>query len=155
MGRFRLSAGQWPEMPSWEETMNKDRSVQPLQKIRLAVKAGTTAAATGISLPSDEIAFIFGIGSGGLTPFEYLLNDRAENEAVAFSVPALEADRFFGHLFPEVLGPACGRLFEGRDCVYFNVRVIAVETPQPREVIKAMAELAAHGHGCDCGCGCG
>ena len=135
--------------------MNTDRSVQPLRRIRLAVKAGTTAAATGIPLPSDEIAFIFGIGSGGMTPFECLLNDRAENETIAFSVPVLDADRFFGHLLPGVLGPACDRRFEGRDLLYFNVRVIAVETPQPREIIKAMADMAAHGHGCDCGCGCG
>jgi hypothetical protein len=39
----------------------------------------------------------------------------------------------------------------------FNVRIVGVETPQPREIIKAMAEMAGHGHGaeCDCGCGCG
>jgi len=135
--------------------MDKDRSVQPLQRIRLTLKAGSTAADMDIPPPSAEIAFIFGIGSGGMTPFECLLNDRAENDAIAFSVAASEAGPFFGHLFPGILDPALGRLFEGRDEVVFNVRIVAVETPQPREVIKAMADMTSHGHGCDCGCGCG
>ncbi len=52
-------------------------------------------------------------------------------------------------------GTASGRLFDGRDEVHFDVRIMAVETPPPREIIKAMADLTAHGHGCDCGCGCG
>jgi hypothetical protein len=132
--------------------MSKDRSVLPLQRIRLALKAGSTAAGMDIPLPSEELAFIFGIGAGGITPFECLLNQRTENEAIAFSVAASEAEAFFGHL-----APAFGRLFEGRNEVYLNARIVAIETPAPREVVKAMAELTAHGHGagCDCGCGCG
>jgi hypothetical protein len=137
--------------------MNKDRSVQPLQRIRLAMKAGSTAADMDIHMTSEEAAFIFGIGPGGMTPFECLLNQRAENETIAFGVAASEAELFFGHLFLGLLGPALGRLFEGRNKVYFNVRITAIETPQPREIIKAMADMTAHGHGagCDCGCGCG
>lgn len=135
--------------------MSEERCVQPLKRIRLALKAGATAGDMGGSLPSAEIDYIFGIGSGGLTPFECLLNGRAESEAIAFSVAASEAGIFFGHFFPALPGTASGRLFDGRDEVHFDVRIMAVETPPPREIIKAMADLTAHGHGCDCGCGCG
>jgi len=141
-------------MPAEENPMSEERCVQPLKRIRLALKAGATAGDMGVPLPSAEIDYIFGIGSGGLTPFECLLNGRAENEAVAFRVAASEAGLFFGHFFPALPNTAFGRLFDGRDEVHFDVRIMAVETPPPREIIKAMADLTAHGHGCDCGCGC-
>lgn len=32
-----------------------------------------------------------------------------------------------------------------------NLKIIPAES---RELVKAMAQLTAHGHGCDCGCGC-
>jgi hypothetical protein len=104
-----------------------------------------------IPLPSPDIDFIFGIGSGGWTPFERLLSDRRETESFSGHVAGAEAGLFFGHV-----APALGRLFETRETVFFKACILAVETPPPREVIKAMADAAAHGHegGCDCGCGC-
>jgi len=124
--------------------------VQPLKKIKVRLQAGATDAAMDIHLPSPEIDFIFGIGSDGLTPFECLLADRRETESISGRVAGAEAGLFFGHV-----APALGRLFETREAVFFNACIVAVETPPPREVIKAMADLAARGHeaGCDCGCG--
>lgn len=134
--------------------MNKDRRVQPLQRIRFALAAGSTAEDRDLSVPVDEFAFIIGIGSGGMTPFECLLNGRAANEAIAFGVAASEAGLFFGPLLSGPAGQALGRLFAGRETVHFTARILAMETPEPREVIKAMADLTAHGHACGCGCGC-
>lgn len=130
--------------------MSQRPCVQPLKKIKVRLQAGATDAAMDIHLPSPEIDFIFGIGSGGLTPFECLLADRRETESISGRVAGAEAGLFFGHV-----APALGRLFETREAVYFNACIVAVETPPPREVIKAMADLAARGHeaGCDCGCG--
>jgi len=126
--------------------------VQPLQKIKVRLQAGTADTVMDMALPTPEFDFIFGIGSGGLTPFECLLADRREAESISGCVTGAEAELFFGHV-----APGLGRLFEAWDTVFFNVCIVAVETPAPREVIKAMADLAAHGHaaGCDCGCGCG
>jgi hypothetical protein len=135
--------------------MNSDRRVQPLQRIRLALAAGSTAEDRDIPAPVEEFAFILGIGSGGMTPFECLLNGRAANETIAFDVAASDAGLFFGALLSGPAGQALSRLFAGRETVYFTARILAMETPEPREVIKAMADLAAHAHGCDCGCGCG
>jgi hypothetical protein len=137
-------------LPSSENQMGNDRNVQPLKRIRVALKAGWTDAEMDIPLPDAEIAFIFGIGSGGLTPFECLLNDRLENGTIAFRVAGSEAGLFFGHV-----APGLARRFESGNEVHFTARIVAVETPPPREVIKAMADMAGHGAGCDCGCGCG
>jgi len=125
-------------------------SVQPLKKIKVRMQAGSTDAVMDIALPTPEFDFIFGIGSGGLTPFECLLADRREAESISGRLAGAEADLFFGHV-----APALGRLFETREAVFFNACVVAVETPAPREVIKAMADMAAHGHAAGCGCGCG
>ncbi len=118
----------------------------------MTLQAGATETALDIPLPCPEIDFVFGIGSGGLTPFECLLADRRETESISGRVAGPEAGLFFGHV-----APALGRLFETREAVYFNARILGIETPPPRDVIKAMADVAAHGHegGCDCGCGCG
>lgn len=130
--------------------MIQNQGVQPLKKIKVWLQAGATDAVMDISLPSPEIDFIFGIGTGGLTPFECLLAGRRENESISGRVAGAEAVLFFGHV-----APALGRLFESRAAVCFNARILAVETPPPREVIKAMADLAAHDHAAGCGCGCG
>ena len=145
-------AGLAQRTPPHGGRVSQIRSVQPLKKIKLALQAGTNSAVMDIALPTSEIDFIFGIGSGGLTPFECLLADRREAETVACRVAGSEAGLFFGHL-----APLLGRLFENRREVYLNVDIVAVETPRPREVIKAMAELTAHDHedGCNCGCGGG
>jgi len=128
--------------------MNTVPSVQPLQRLKLRLKAGPTAASRPNALPALELAFIFGIGTAGLTPFECLLNRHLAGDEIEFRAPGPAAAVFFGHLAP-LVGPLDG------DETFFSVRIVAVETPAPREVIKAMAEMASHDHGTGCGCGCG
>ena len=103
-----------------------------------------------IRLPDPELTFIFGIGSAGLTPFECLLNQRTETDAIAFRVAGPDACLFFGHLAAPI-----GRLASTLPEIYFRVSIVGIETPPPREIIKAMADLASHDHGAGCGCGCG
>ena len=132
--------------------MNTVPSVQPLKRLKLGLRAGPTAEGLPNAPPTLELGFIFGIGTAGLTPFECLLNHRLAGDEIEVRVPGPEAAVFFGHLAPLVGSPGV----DG-DEVHFSVRILAVEAPAPREVIKAMAEMASHGHGtgCDCGCGCG
>jgi hypothetical protein len=103
-----------------------------------------------IRLPDPELTFIFGIGSAGLTPFECLLNQRTENDAIAFRVAGSDACLFFGHVAAPI-----GRLTSALPEVYFRVSIVGIETPPPREIIKAMADQASHDHGAGCGCGGG
>ena len=40
------------------------------------------------------------------------------------------------------------------DEYFLKVKIQAISPTDHKEVVKAMAEMTAHGHGCDCGCGC-
>lgn len=118
-------------------------TVAPLMKV--TVSCGAADPREG----RRELAFIFGVGPEGLVPFELTLSGRAVGEEVRFTVAAGEAGRFFGHLAPAAL-----RLFDRDAEVPLAARIEAVERPDPREVVRALAETASHGP-CDCGCGCG
>ncbi len=118
-------------------------TVAPLMKV--TVSCGAAAPHAG----RRELAFIFGVGPEGLVPFELALSGRAVGEEVRFTVAAGEAGRFFGHLAPAAL-----RLFDRDAEALLAARIEAVERPDPREVVRALAETTGHGP-CDCGCGCG
>ena len=114
--------------------------VEPLMKVRVAWDDPPR---------SGRVEFVVGVGPGGLVPFEHLLSGRTAGDEVRFTLAsAEEAGRFFGHL-----APAFGPWFKAGEvaCV---VRIDAVERPDPREVVRALAEATGHGP-CDCGCGCG
>lgn len=97
-----------------------------------------------------EIEFIFGLGPEGMTPFEYELADRTEGESVLLHLTKEAFHRFFEHLNPPLMD-----LFDGRAAVYLKVNIDGVKSAENREIVKAMADMAAHGGvGCDCGCGC-
>ena len=48
--------------------MNK---VKNLKKITLSLKAGTSKDSMNLTPKYSRLEFIFGLGSGGMTPFEY------------------------------------------------------------------------------------
>jgi hypothetical protein len=46
-------------------------------------------------------------------------------------------------------------LFDGREQLFLRVKIVSIGNPESREIIKAMAEIAAYREGgCGCGCGC-
>ena len=127
--------------------MNK---VKNLKKITLSIQAGTSQDTLDLTLKYPEIEFIFGLGPEGMTPFEYELVDKAESESALLHLKKEAFYRFFEHLNPPLTD-----LFDGRADVYLKVNIDAVAPAENREIVKAMAALAAHGGaGCDCGCGC-
>jgi len=85
-----------------------------------------------------------------MTSFEYQLADRAEGESVLIHLKKEDFYCFFEHLNPPLMD-----LFDSRVDVYLKVNIEAVTPAENREIVKAMADIAAHGGaGCDCGCGC-
>jgi hypothetical protein len=127
--------------------MNK---VENLKKIALSIQAGTSQGTMDLTPKYPEIEFIFGLGPEGMTPFEYELVDKAEGESVLLYLKKEDFYSFFEHL-----NPPLSDLFDGRDDVYLKVNINAVTLAENREIVKAMADMAAHGGGgCDCGCGC-
>ena len=127
--------------------MNK---VENLKKITLSIQAGTSQDTMDLTPKYPKIEFIFGLGSGGMTPFEYELAGRTEGQSILLHLKKEDFYSFFEHLNPPITD-----LFDGRDDVYLKVNIDVVTLAENREIVKAMADLAAHGGaGCDCGCGC-
>ena len=128
--------------------MNK---IENLKKIKLSLQAGTSQNTMNLTPKYPELEFIFGLGLGGMTPFEYELVDKVEGQSVLIHLKKEGLHSFFGHLNPPLMD-----LFDVRNNIYLEVRIDAVTPAKNREIIKAMADMAAHGGaGCDCGCGCG
>ena len=126
--------------------MNKIKS---LQKIKLSIKAGTSHDDMDMAPKNPKIEFIFGIGPAGLTPFEYELAGRAAGDCVSLHLKRENFQSFFEHISTYVID-----LFNRKNDVYLEVHIDTVSPAGDREVVKAMAGMAAHGKaGCDCGCG--
>jgi len=128
------------------------KKVEPFKKISLCFQTDSKLDAGDLQLPGIDVTFVYGIGSGGLTPFECLLADKPEGADISLRVAKAEETHFFGHLLP-----SAAALFAGHAEVSLRARIARIQTAEPREIIRAMADMTAHGHGsgCDCGCGCG
>ncbi len=125
--------------------------VENLKKISIAFEAGMSENAMNLKPRYSEFAFVFGIGPSGITPFEVELTDKKVGDEILLLVKKQEYHTLFEHLSPPIID-----LFEGRDEIFLKTTIVAVSSPDNREMVKALADLANHG-GCggDCGCGCG
>ena len=125
--------------------MNK---VENLKKITLSFQAGNSPNSMDLSPKCPDFAFIFGLGPEGMTPFEYELVDKTEGEEVMVNLSKKTFGKFFEHLNPPLMD-----LFEDRDNVNLKAKIVSVAAADNREVVKAIANVAAYGEsGCDCGC---
>jgi hypothetical protein len=125
------------------------KKVENLKKVTLRVEAGKTAELMDLIPKALEFEFIFGIGPDGMCPFEYQLVNKNEGEMVLLHLKKEEIQPFLGHLQLPVLD-----LLEENSSFYLNAKIAKIEQPDSKEVIKALAELAAHPGDCGCGCGC-
>ena len=125
--------------------------VENLKKITLSYQAGTSRDAMDLSPQYPEFNFIFGLAPEGMTPFEYELAEKTEGDDILIHLEKNSLNRFFEHLNPPIWD-----LFDGRDEIYLRAKILEISTAENREIVKAMADMTAHGGGgCDCGCGCG
>ena len=124
--------------------------VENLKKIAISIQAGTSQDRMNLTPKYPGLEFIFGLGLGGMTPFEYELVDKAEGQSVLIHLRKEAFHSFFEHLNPPLID-----LFDVNSDIYLKVKVEVVRPAENREIIKAMADMAAHGGAeCDCGCGC-
>ena len=68
--------------------------VDNLKKVTLRLEAGTTADRMDLTPAALEYEFIFGIGSGGMCPFEYQLVNKAAGEEILIQVKRESAFEF-------------------------------------------------------------
>ena len=126
--------------------MNK---VENLKKVAVKLQAGTTADNMDLKPEAAFFEFIFGIGPGGMCPFEYQLADKEVGAEISMQLKKENTNRLFEHLHLPIMA-----LLEEHDSLHLKVTILKIEQPDPAEVVKALAAAAAHNHGCDCGCGC-
>jgi hypothetical protein len=125
--------------------------VENLKKITLSFQAGTSPDSMNLTPKYSGFEFIFALGQQGMSPFEYELVDKTEGDEVLLHITKQAFSIFFEHLNPPIWD-----LFDGREDVYLKAKIAAVAAADNREVVKALAEMTAHGGGgCDCGGGCG
>jgi hypothetical protein len=125
--------------------------VENLKKITLAFQAGTSPGKMDLTPKYPEFSFIFGLSPEGMSPFEYELVEKVEGDDVLLHLQKETFNTFF-----ENLNPPLWDLFDCREEIYLKVKILKVSAADNREIVKAMAEMAANGGGgCDCGCGCG
>ncbi len=125
--------------------------VEPLKKITLTVRAGTSPDRMDLIPKHPEFQFIFGLAPEGMTPFEYELVEKAAGEEILLHLERETLHKFFEHLLPPIWD-----LFEGRDGVYLKAKICEISAVDSRDIVRALADMTAHGGGeCNCGCGCG
>lgn len=125
--------------------MEAQSGVGHLKKIRLLLEAGSSADCMDFTREPVPFEFIFGIGPGGMTPFEYVLAEKREGESFSLWVDREEAADFFEHISLPSLGvPPEAKRF------YLRGKVAEVTPADQRELIAAMAEIAGCGDHC-CG----
>ena len=123
--------------------------VEHLKKIKIRFEAGTSAEKMDLGSGASEFNFIFGLGPSGMSPFEYELIDKEEGDEILIHLKRENTPVFFEHLHLPL-----GNLFKDRNDIFLKVKIRKIDPADNREVVKAMADITAHGHGCDCGCGC-
>ena len=123
--------------------------VENLKKITLKLEAGTSSQNMDLSLDNSDFEFIFGIGSTGMSPFEYELVDKTEGQEVLIELKKDNLTNFFEHLNPPTI-----HLVNEIKGLFLKIKIQKIAAVDHREVVKALADVAAHGHGCECGCGC-
>ena len=128
---------------------NQSLAVDMLRKISLSIEAGTSSGTMDLTKKPFEMDFIFGIGSNGLTPFEYELADKHQGHVFEVRVPRRSASIFFEHLAFSIL-----KNIEFQDDFFLKASILNISTPESREIIKAMATKSGCGDDCNCGCGC-
>lgn len=126
------------------------QTVDMLKKISLTYTAGTGTDTRDLVRTPKKLEFVFGVGSEGLTGFEYALAGKVAGEEGQVEVgPGMFAE-FFGHLLAaHDVFPAAG-IQPGRFFLHYEINGISDTTP--REIVKSMAVAVG---GCEGGCGCG
>jgi hypothetical protein len=128
-----------------EQIFDHKSSVQPLKKVTLSVNASTQAEVNDPDQDSQTFQLIFGLGTEGLTQFEFLLSKQMQGDIFSLKLHPNDICQTFKHItLPHFDIP------KSAESIFFKFQMIKVEEAEHREVIKAMAELNSCGGSCEC-----
>ena len=132
--------------------MTTDRNeVSYMKKIRLSMEAGTSIKNMDLTDEPFDLNFIYGVGTDGITRFEKALFGKYPGDEITVEVTPLQINDMLGHL-----NQAIQNRVPLKSPCFLKARVIAVDAPDRREIVRAIAGgVASDGCGCGGGCGCG
>lgn len=127
--------------------------VEYLKKVQIAIQAGSGPDQADLTGLPVILAFIHGVASDGLSPFESAIHGRCAGDRVEVSLKTAALHEYFGHIHHAVRQAL--ELPATLETVCLAMEVVAVADAGDREIVRAAAEALAHG-GCggSCGCGC-
>ena len=130
--------------------MEENQTIDSLKKVSLLLESGTLPDRMDLTSGPETFTFVFGAGSGGLTPFEYEIIGKAVGDEVLIRMRQEDIAYKF-----EYMAPLITEMIPTRDTFYLKVKIVGITTAENLEIVRAIAENIRHGsHGCDCGCGC-
>lgn len=97
--------------------------------------------------PAVPFTLVYGVGSGGITPFEKALFGKTAGDRLSLEIPPGNDCEIFGHL-----ERAIGEHLELPASRTVEIFITQVVQATDREIIAAMAAGTGCGN-CDCGCG--
>jgi hypothetical protein len=126
--------------------IRNESKVGALKKVELTFEVGTARESSDVTGGPREFSFIFGIGTEGLSPFEFYLSNKHTGEKVSLEMDPVDIPATFQHIaipLPQI--PGTIRL------VYFTFEIKSVAAADNREIIGAMAQISECGsHCCNC-----
>ena len=124
---------------------NPVQKIENLKKVTLLIEAGTSSDHMNITPRPKEFEFVFGLGTFGLTPFEFRLADKICGDEILVQLHQENLQRYFEHINLPIL-----RYTKGRESFYLKARIVNVSQADSQELLKAMAHIANCGDSC-CG----
>jgi hypothetical protein len=128
-----------------KQNINHKSPIQALKKVTLSVNARTQPEGNDSNLESQTFVFIFGLGTEGLTPFEFMLSKHFEGDNFSLKLHPNDICQTFRHIaLPHF------DFRESAESIIFTFQMVKVEEAENREVIKALAELSSCSGSCEC-----
>ena len=122
--------------------------VDYMQKITISLDTRETRseqAPQRVDEPHPTIEFVYGLGSSGLTPFEFALAEKTAGDEIQLHLRRDQLPAFFGHIpYPAVYAA------EGSESIVLKASVLSISPASSREVVRTLADIANCGDSC-CG----
>lgn len=124
-----------------------------LQRLTFKVWVNQTEDEKGLSSEPRDFTFIYGIGVDGLSDFEMAVDGLGLQDFINLEIDQNKLKSYFGRLYHYL--QTCVPLPADEGVVNLKLELLTVSSPEPKEIVTAIAELQSHGGcGSDCGCGC-
>ncbi len=118
------------------------KRVESLKKVNILIEIADNREFREPIFKKD-VEFVFGIGSKGLSPFEYMISGRAEGEEIIESIESWKLHSLFDPPYIFFDTP------KTKDMFFLRAKVKGISTPSQREVISALAEASRCKGCCD------